>query len=947
MEQIFSDGTWSDLTTLSDGRVILAYSTPLGELVFKFLDGRDYLRRGYSKWLLHLRTAGSANGHIIAIGQDHETGEALFSVDAGSLTSLGASPGVSPVECIPSGDGWEVFVLRPDRYDVYHVNQYGTHEFERSVSVRTSQGFLQCDGGVVQLADEFRSSVPGLFLPTTDSGYSLGQNGGPDPARLRVYHEGRSAALYTGYAQAPRILVQGDKLYGTSWTTKGVWLGSFSLADIPWGNDEPKPIPPDIEWRASSDSVVDPLPFVRAAATAEKDLGDGKGIFWLRKSDERDDWGEWWHYDKDYIGLLEDRSTAYRMFHSKPTPPMANGMTEKEALSLPLASYTWSPYSLWMPRNIKGSWEQTYHTDYVWYQWEHWENLKITIKGETGYGRYAGHEVFFRQTYRKPDGWEINYFGPTGWRLFEAFDENGALNARSVTANDNQGGAHGPYVESRFTPNYPLVGPDKPKPPKVKMIELEEAKARAGYPIPSDIVDGAINLFRDNLLDRDKIEGPALMSSGAWRYFGQHYYPTADRLKVERGIPGDFAGWGDISWTALQSAKAAYDHDQRPGPGVPEPPLPGNPDSVVQLGAQGKLYVDLAAGGQYVSPAFTGALYALSDNVSDIQQRNFLQSASQLGFEGVRVFAGFLKDRAQTAASARSKLTTFIGDAKSSGLSAIVVAITDSALDPYDIENHVRLTARICAQHDNAILELANEIGHSTQRQLDLPKLYSIARAEFSGLITYGADVNSDELTQDNKYLGAGGSYITAHLRRGTSPGGVPMPWYHEASRLTEISKIRDYFGVPGCSGEPNRVEDKDNPVGFGYLLGAVGAGLGLLSIFHSGAARDVQELTGVQLEAAKSFIEGNADFRGTEPATFINGHWAESPFRGIKWYDPPLGNQAWRIFTFVRGNTARAIITGSPDASRWREAFDTYQNDWQHVRTTIKYGCPVIDLKR
>src|SRR5689334_632826 len=116
MEQVFSDGTWSDLTTLSDGRVVLAYSTPLGELVFKFPDGRDYLRRGYSKWLLHLRTAGSANGHIIAVGQDHETGEALFSVDAGSLTSLGPSPGVSPVECIPSGDGWEVYVLRPDRY---------------------------------------------------------------------------------------------------------------------------------------------------------------------------------------------------------------------------------------------------------------------------------------------------------------------------------------------------------------------------------------------------------------------------------------------------------------------------------------------------------------------------------------------------------------------------------------------------------------------------------------------------------------------------------------------------------------------------------------------------------------------------------------------------------------------------------------------------------------
>jgi hypothetical protein len=175
------------------------------------------------------------------------------------------------------------------------------------------------------------------------------------------------------------------------------------------------------------------------------------------------------------------------------------------------------------------------------------------------------------------------------------------------------------------------------------------------------------------------------------------------------------------------------------------------------------------------------------------------------------------------------------------------------------------------------------------------------------------------------------------------------MPWYHEASRLTEIAKIRDKYGVPGFSGEPNRVEDKDNPIGFAYLLGAICTGLGLGTVFHSGQARDAQVLSGVQLEAAIAFIRGCRDLSSPATPTFINGHWGEAPVTDVKWYDPPRGSQAWRIFTFqTDNNNAKMLITGSPDPANWRNAFGGYQHGWHDVGvSTIFYGCPVIDLKR
>jgi hypothetical protein len=949
---IFTDGTWSDLTTLSDGRVVCGYSTPGGLLRAFTPNGVLYGERNLAKWLLYLRVSGSTSGHFLAIGQDQATGAALFSVDFGQTSSLGPCHGVWPVECIPDGDGWKVYVFRPGRYEIYRINQFGTHELLDSVQSGSSQGFLQCDGGIVRLSDDHRSSVPGLYLPTTSNGYALGQNGGADPARLRVSDsEGRLAAVYTGLAQPPRILVKDGFFYGTSFTAQGTWLEQIALSDIPWGNDATPAIPPDVEWQTDlTRTINDVLDYLEPAATARVNHEDNKFTLWLRKSQERPDWGEWWYGDNDYVGLLEDRSTGLRLV-SLPDGlhPMSpeeilerneNGEDLGDPLTLPLASYTWTPGSLWMPRRFTGKWgPKFYRTAYSWYKWETWGDLQIGITAEAGYGRYAGHDVFLRHTYKRPAGYEVNYFGPTGWRVWESWSDANILEARSVTGFENKGWGTGPYVESRYTRHYPIIPVEAPKPPSGEMT-TSEAKSRAGYPAPSDIVDGAINVFQQNLLPRDVVGDS--MTEGAWRYFGQYYYPKMAEQQIEFGIPGTAEGWGHYSLQAVNYAKAIYDRDQK-GTLPPSPPTGGNQITGL-LKREGKVLVD-AKGAQF-QPCFTGCLYGLAEG-RQAGSRELLSQAVQLGFNGLRVFAGHLEGRNQTPESARSRLPDLLRSALDVGMYVQVCAITDSA-QGYDVEGHLAGVGRICNGFPNTILEIANEIGHPTQARLDLPRLESIARSVYSGVIIWGADVSTDELVNGD-YPQSGGDCISSHLLRNVSPGGTPMPWYHEASRLTELLKIRDRHGKPVISGEPNRVEVKDNPVGFAFLLGGIAGGLGLGTVFHSSQARDAEKLSGIQLDAAKAFVLGYQKLSRQHLLGFINGHWAEAPVEDVKWYDPPRGAQAWRVFTFVDGNNANMLITGSPDPANWRNAFSNYKNGWSPDTgiADIPYGCPIIALHR
>lgn len=131
------------------------------------------------------------------------------------------------------------------------------------------------------------------------------------------------------------------------------------------------------------------------------------------------------------------------------------------------------------------------------------------------------------------------------------------------------------YVEpSRPRPYGAIYVPKAPKPPQEqRMISVSEAKARAGYVAPYDIVEGARNAFKGHVLPRDVQDGR--LSDGAERYFGQFYYATMAQQQVEHGVPGSAEGWGHYSVQALRAAQAAYDRDQRPQERPPQAPFRG------------------------------------------------------------------------------------------------------------------------------------------------------------------------------------------------------------------------------------------------------------------------------------------------------------------------------------------------------------------------------------
>jgi hypothetical protein len=954
----YSEATWCDLARLNDGRIILGYSTPTGGLKVVYAGTTSTLiDRDYQKWLLYLRIE-HFGGHVIAVGQDHATGNCLYSVDGGTLTNLGPCHGVSCVEVASDREGFLVYAMRPTHYDVYRVNVFGTHEWIERHSANTSQGFLQCDNGVVITSDAGRALVPGLVLPATSGQYSAGQNPDDGPDRIRVAdNAGRLSAVLAGYYQPPRIATTADTICVAAWGRNGVDLYQSPFDLIAWGNDAKPVIPPDIAWTTDlTKHIPDVLAYLEPAATARKDHGNGEFTLWLKKSDERHDWGEWWHGDKDYVGLLEDRSTAYRMVNIggtlKPLPPEEivvrnmKGENLGDPLTLPLASYTWTPGSLWMPRHFTGKWEGEIRTNYVWWRWETWKNLRVRITAEAGYGRFDGHEVFLKQTYRKPDGWECNYFGPEGWRKFEAFDEEGTLGAVSITPNGHQAGK-GPFVEPRFPRTLPIYQSvtQEPKPnpvtekPTLRGIPRDQfvraAESIDDYLKANPRLGAADGILPEHGTLADKLDRVAAYLLSEWASFVQDAGP----------YPGDTPGWEARRNFGLSETFKVIERER--GPKVEPQPGAGVKG---QLRSAGRFFVNDAG---YFYPRFASCLYGLADGRDP---KPLLEQLASLGYNGVRVFAGELTGRSQSAESARRNLPGFLQLCLDLGLYVYVCPITDSASGRYDPYDHAEQVGRICAQFPNAIIDLVNEVGHGTQIRFspsDLRRLYDRTRGGgFTGLIGYGADLELDELSVgDQTYPTAGGDLVDAHLRRNHSPGGISMPSYHEAARLTELGKVRDKYNVPAISGEPNRAEVKDRPDEFYYILGGLARGLNLGCVFHSAQSRDAGLLTGTELAAAQAFITASnavTNHFGNEPLEFINGHWGESPITGVKWYDPPSGSQVWRAFTFHRGNQALLFLVGLPDPNNWRNGFDNFKNGWrQSGPATTGPGIALVPLER
>jgi hypothetical protein len=283
-----------------------------------------------------------------------------------------------------------------------------------------------------------------------------------------------------------------------------------------------------------------------------------------------------------------------------------------------------------------------------------------------------------------------------------------------------------------------------------------------------------------------------------------------------------------------------------------------------------------------------------------------LNEVAGLGFNGVRVFAGDLGWAQQTPALARAALPRFLSLAAERGLYVYVCALTGGG---YDVVEHLRIISRIVSESPNAILEVANEIGHSTQSDLakDPSKLLDQAKRVIPpGVVwTLGAPVQTDEPTPEGTWLTDGGQFNDAHLDRGRDR-------WNQVRRLREIYAIAEATRKPAMSGEPigsaeatiagRRLHDPE----FFYAMGVLCRGFELGCVFHSEDGLNGRTLGPNQTEDAKAFLAGTKVIPSADRLEFRNAGWSNSPVES--------GNFDYgfvRIYSFMNGSHGYTVLLG------------------------------------
>jgi hypothetical protein len=122
-----------------------------------------------------------------------------------------------------------------------------------------------------------------------------------------------------------------------------------------------------------------------------------------------------------------------------------------------------------------------------------------------------------------------------------------------------------------------------------------------------------------------------------------------------------------------------------------------------------------------------------------------------------------------------------------------VVALADTAAYTFDMAAHVRRIAEICLRHPNALLEIANEPYHPTQRSElhDRNSLVRLRREVPAGLpVALGAGAYPERHAE--------GDYVTIHFPRSSGAGG----WATVRDLAAAAEIVRD-TGKPVINDEP------------------------------------------------------------------------------------------------------------------------------------------------
>lgn len=267
----------------------------------------------------------------------------------------------------------------------------------------------------------------------------------------------------------------------------------------------------------------------------------------------------------------------------------------------------------------------------------------------------------------------------------------------------------------------------------------------------------------------------------------------------------------------------------------------------------------------------------------------------------------------------RAALPRLLEMAATHGLYVEIVALADTAAIPVDLEAHVKAVGAIAGEHSNALIEIANEPGHSTQRRdvHDPRRLLALAK-----LVPEAIPVALGSAEYDGAF--AAGGYATYHFPRDGGEEG----WGH-VLRLAEGASLVTRWGKPVVNDEPIGAAPqfvagrRDNDPARFAAAALLSRLAGLYPTFHYDAGLLAKVPTGREFEALNAWIAAlrvgeRVPWQETE---FLHGKALGTLVRasGARAAFARAGRQeAWILLVDPGPNTSVEWMPGWQDGGEW-----------------------------